>query len=31
MKIEEFISKKYTLIRDKELQLTTISEGYFNN
>lgn len=31
MKIEEFISKKYTLIRDKELQLTTVSEGYFNN
>lgn len=31
MKIEEFISKKYTLIRNKELQLTTISEGYFNN
>ena len=30
IKIEEFISKKYTLQRDKEKQLTTIDEGYFN-
>lgn len=29
-KIEEFISKKYTLIRDKENQYTTVKEGYFN-
>lgn len=30
IKIEEFISKKYTLHRDKEKQLTTIEKGYFN-
>ena len=30
-KIEEFISKKITLIRDKENQLTNVIEGYFNN
>lgn len=29
-KIQEFISKKYTLIRNKEKQLTTVEEGYFN-
>jgi DNA sulfur modification protein DndD len=29
-KIEEFISKKITLIRDKENQLTNVVEGYFN-
>lgn len=29
-KIEPFISKAYTLIRDKELQKTTVTEGYFN-
>lgn len=29
-KIKEFISKKYTLVRDKENQFTTVSEGYFN-
>jgi DNA sulfur modification protein DndD len=28
-KIEDFISKKYTLIRDKENQLTKVIEGYF--
>lgn len=31
IKIEEFISKKYTLIRDAEKQLTVIEEGYFND
>lgn len=30
MKIEEFISKKYTLERDKENQYTNVREGYFN-
>ena len=30
-KIEEFISKKYTLIRDKVSQSTEVTEGYFNN
>ena len=30
-KIEEFISKKITLIRDTENQLTNVIEGYFNN
>lgn len=30
-KIEEFISKKYTLIRDKVNQSTEVTEGYFNN
>ncbi len=29
-KIEPFISKTFTLIRDKELQKTHIAEGYFN-
>ena len=29
-KIEEFISKKYTLVRDKENQYTIVQEGYFN-
>lgn len=29
-KIKEFISKKYTLVRDKENQFTTVNEGYFN-
>lgn len=28
-KIEPFISKSYTLIRDKELQKTDVTEGYF--
>ncbi|MBP2281729.1 DNA sulfur modification protein DndD [Flavobacterium sp. CG_23.5] len=28
-KIENFISKKYTLVRDKENQLTHVVEGYF--
>lgn len=31
VKIEEFISKKYTLVRDKEKQLTVVHEGYFDN
>jgi len=31
VKIENFISKKYTLIRDKENQLTKVVEGYFEN
>ncbi|QHC83875.1 hypothetical protein AS589_03245 [Empedobacter brevis] len=30
LKIDEFIAKKYTLNRDKEKQLTTVKEGYFN-
>lgn len=30
MKIEEFISKKYTLERDKENQYTNVRVGYFN-
>lgn len=30
-KIENFISKKFTLIRDKENQLTEVVEGYFEN
>lgn len=30
-KIEEFISKKYTLVRDKENQFTVVKEGYFNS
>jgi DNA sulfur modification protein DndD len=30
-KIENFISKKYTLIRDKENQLTHVVDGYFEN
>lgn len=30
-KIENFISKKFTLIRDKENQLTKVVEGYFEN
>lgn len=30
-KIKEFISKKYTLVRDKENQFTTVREGYFNS
>jgi len=30
MKIEPFISKTFTLYRDKELQKTYIEEGYFN-
>lgn len=30
-KIENFISKKYTLVRDKENQLTQVVEGYFQN
>ncbi len=30
IKIEEFISKKYTLERDKENQYTNVREGYFN-
>ncbi len=29
-KIEPFISKTFTLERDKELQKTEITEGYFN-
>ena len=29
-KIDEFISKKYTLVRDVEKQLTIVEEGYFN-
>jgi len=29
-KIEPFVSKTFTLIRDKELQKTHVSEGYFN-
>jgi DNA sulfur modification protein DndD len=31
VKIENFISKKYTLIRDKENQLTHVVDGYFEN
>jgi DNA sulfur modification protein DndD len=31
VKIEPFISKAYTLIRDKELQKTTVVEGYFGH
>jgi DNA sulfur modification protein DndD len=30
-KIEDFISKRYTLVRDKENQLTKVIEGYFEN
>ncbi|HRN45514.1 MAG TPA: hypothetical protein PLH20_12185, partial [Flavobacterium sp.] len=30
-KIENFISKKFTLVRDKENQLTKVVEGYFPN
>lgn len=30
-KIENFISKKFTLVRDKENQLTEVVEGYFPN
>ena len=30
-KIENFISKKFTLVRDKENQLTKVVEGYFEN
>jgi DNA sulfur modification protein DndD len=30
-KIEPFVSKVYTLIRDKEAQKTDVVEGYFNN
>lgn len=30
-KIRPFISKTFTLIRDKELQKTEVVEGYFNN
>lgn len=30
IKIQEFISKKYTLERDKVHQLTNVREGYFN-
>lgn len=30
IKIQEFISKKYTLERDKVNQLTNVREGYFN-
>ncbi|MDM1137822.1 AAA family ATPase [Empedobacter sp. R132-2] len=30
LKIDEFIAKKYILNRDKEKQLTTVKEGYFN-
>lgn len=30
-KIESFISKAYTLVRDKELQKTEVEEGYFNH
>lgn len=30
-KIENFISKKFTLIRDKENQMTKVVEGYFEN
>lgn len=30
-KIEDFISKRYTLVRDKENQLTQVIEGYFEN
>jgi DNA sulfur modification protein DndD len=30
-KIENFISKKFTLIRDKENQMTIVKEGYFSN
>ena len=29
VKIEPFISKAYTLVRDKELQKTDVVEGYF--
>ncbi len=29
-KIEPFVSKTFTLIRDKELQKTHVNEGYFN-
>lgn len=31
VKIENFISKKFTLVRDKENQLTEVIEGYFPN
>jgi DNA sulfur modification protein DndD len=31
VKIENFISKKYTLIRDKENQLTHVVDGYFEH
>ena len=30
-KIEPFISKSYTLIRDKEAQKTDVEEGYFGH
>lgn len=30
-KIEPFVSKAYTLLRDKEAQKTNITEGYFGN
>lgn len=30
-KIENFIAKRYTLVRDKENQLTHVEEGYFPN
>ena len=30
-KIENFIAKKFTLVRDKENQLTEVVEGYFSN
>ncbi len=30
-RIEPFVSKTYTLIRDREKQLTTISQGYFGS
>lgn len=30
-KIEPFISKSYTLLRDKEAQKTDVAEGYFGN
>ena len=30
-KIEPFISKCYTLLRDKEAQKTDVEEGYFGN
>ena len=31
VKIEPFISKAYTLIRDKELQKTEVVDGYFGH
>jgi DNA sulfur modification protein DndD len=30
-KIQSFISKKYTLVRDKENQCTEVNVGYFEN